>query len=97
MNGSTEKIENLINKYLGKSSRHIFEDWGMFDKKSENEIWFYKRYHLGFFHDKIAFIFEDHYVVGIIITEYFLWWELRCLLYYGGNSEKYKVVSGFNA
>lgn len=72
MNKDIRKIKKLINEYLGKSKNEIRIIFGKPSKKSDNGVWFYRRFNLSLFNDEILFIFEENVVIDIATSKYFL-------------------------
>lgn len=92
MDPKIQKLKVLVEKYLNKSKFEIYIIFGTPSEKSDQEIWFYKKYRFLVFKDEIAFVFRQNRICDIVITEYFLWEELRNIFYYEGQNPEYKVI-----
>lgn len=95
MDKQVRKLKNLVNKYLHKTRKHVVKDWKNPLKESDNDILFFRKHWRVLFWDEIAFIFEEDKVTDIVITEYLLGIELRCIYFYEYQSPEYKVVNSF--
>ncbi|MBB6369663.1 hypothetical protein HNP36_000716 [Chryseobacterium shigense] len=93
MDKQVQQLKKLINENLHRSKSQILSVFGKPSKKSDCEIWFYRKFYISFFNDEIAFLFEEDTVVDICITRYFLWKEVKSIYYFEGKNPEYKVVS----
>lgn len=93
MDQQVRKLKRLINSYLYKSKNEILIAFGRPSRKSDSEVWFFRKFDLSLFNDEIVFIFEDEKVVDISISKYFLWKELKNVYYFEGKNPEFKVVS----
>jgi len=96
MNKDVQKIKKLINENLSKSKNEIRIIFGTPSKKSDNEVWFYRKLNLSPFNYEMIFIFEDDVVIDISISKYFLWVEIKSIFYMEGQNPEYKEISLFN-
>lgn len=92
MDPKIQRLKVLIDKYLNKSRGEIYIIFGSPSDGSDQEVWFYTKYRLGIFRDEIAFVFHQNKICDIVITEYFLWKELRNIFYYEGQNPQYKII-----
>ena len=56
-------------------------------------MWVYLKIKLSPFNEEIIFIFDEDEVVDIVVSEYFLWIEIKNVYYFEGGSPEYKVVT----
>ncbi|MCX8525244.1 hypothetical protein OF897_15090 [Chryseobacterium formosus] len=96
MTKDIQKLKKLINENLGKSKTEIQIVFGTPSKKSDDGVWFYRKFHLSPYKDEILFIFDDDVVVDICTNKYFLWREVKSIFYMEGQNPEYKEVSFFN-
>ncbi|KQS89989.1 MULTISPECIES: hypothetical protein [Chryseobacterium] len=93
MDQQVRKLKKLIANYLHKSKNEILISFGRPARKSDSEVWFFRKFKPSFYNDEIVFIFEDDKVVDISISKYFLWKELINVYYFEGKNPEFKVVS----
>ena len=92
MDKQVQKLKNLLDKNIHKSKNEILKVFGRPSRKSDSEVWFYRRFGLSLFSDEIVFIFEEDRVVEISLTQYFLLMERKNVYYFKGQNPEYKVV-----
>ena len=95
MDKQIRKLKKLVDKHLNQSKDQISKKWKNPLKNSDNEIWFFRKYHWLFFWDEVAFIFEEDKVVDITLTEYILGIELRNIYFFEFQNPQYKVVNNY--
>ena len=95
MDKQIQKLKKLVIKHLNQTKEQIYREWGKPLKDSDNEIWFFRKYHWLFFWDEVAFIFEEDKVIDITVTEYLLGIELRNIFFFEFQTPEYKVVNKF--
>lgn len=93
MGKEIQKLKRLIDENLNKSKNQIRMIFGVPSKKSDNEVWFYRKFQISLFNDEIIFIFENDKVIDITICQYFLWLEIKNIYYFEAGTPEYKEVS----
>ncbi len=88
-----QRLKTLIQTYLGHTKSQISKELGQCENKSDNEIWFYRKSYNILFREEIAFLFIEDEVVDVVITDYFLWIEIRNIFYFEGQHPEYKVIN----
>lgn len=95
MDRQIQKLKKLIDENLYKSKAEVFKKFGKPHQRSDDEIWFYRKFSFSVFNDEISIIFEEDIVVDICLTRFFLWIEVKNVYYFDGPDPKFKVVDYF--
>ena len=95
MNKDIQKLKKLITEYLGISRNEVHRIYGALSKKSDNGVWFYRKFRFSLFSDEILFVFEDDVVVDISINKYFLLVEIKSIFYTEYQNPEYKEIRFF--
>lgn len=92
MNSDETKLKIKIKLYLNQSKSKIIDSLGSPTHKSDQSIYFYRKYRFSLFWEETAYIFEEDKVVDIVISLFFLWWEIKSVYYFEGQNPQYKTV-----
>lgn len=95
MDKQIQKLKKLIDENLYQSKDQVLKKLGNPQKRSDNEIWFYRKFSFSIFNDEISIIFEEDIVVDICLTRLFLWKEVKSIYYFEGQEPEFKVVDYF--
>lgn len=95
MDRKIRKLKKLVDKHLHQTKEQIAKEWKKPLKKSDNEIWFFRKYRWILFWDEITILFYEDKVIDIVVTEYVLGIELRNIFYYENQLPEYKVFNLF--
>ncbi len=92
MDKHIRKLKKLVGENLHNSRKEIINIFGLPSKKYDDDIWFYRRFRFSLLNEEIAFIFTEDQVVDIVLTQYFLWFEIKNVYYFEEQIPEYKQV-----
>ena len=95
MNKKTTKLQNYLDKYLGKTDLQVIKGLGNPLQEYYGDTLIYAKAYKILFRDEIAFFIKEGIVTDIAITECFLWIGLRNIFYNKGENPKYRIAKLF--
>lgn len=95
MNKQRQRLKKLIEENLDKPKSDIEKKFGNPSRKSDGEIWFYRKFKFSPINYETIFIFHEDIVVDICIYEYFLWIEIKNIFYFEGKNPEFRETSFF--